>query len=48
MCLEGDFVIAANGEKTVVNKGETVLIPASIDEVVLYPEAEGTIMEVYL
>ena len=48
MCLEGDFVIAANGEKTVVNKGETVLIPASIDEVVLYPEAEATIMEVYL
>lgn len=48
MCLEGDFSIEFNNEKTVVNKGDTVLIPASLNEVGLIPENESTILEVYV
>ncbi len=48
MCLEGDFVIDFEGEKTVVNKGDTVLIPASIDELGLIPEGNVTLLEVYV
>ena len=49
MCLEGDFVIEYEGEKTTVNKGDTVLIPASIDEVGLIPDSnQVTLLEVYV
>ncbi len=48
MCLEGDFVIDFAGEKTIVNKGDTVLIPASIDELGLIPEGNVTLLEVYV
>ena len=48
MCLEGNFVIKSAGEKTIVNKGDTVLIPASIDELMLIPDSEVTLLEVYV
>ena len=48
MCLEGNFVIACDGEKTVVLKGDTVLVPASIDELSLIPDNEVTLLEVYV
>jgi mannose-6-phosphate isomerase len=48
MCLEGDFVIDFAGEKTIINKGDTVLIPASIDELGLIPEGNVTLLEVYV
>ena len=48
MCLEGNFVIDFGGEKTIVNKGDTILIPASIDELSLIPDAEVTLLEVYV
>jgi len=48
MCLEGDFVIDFAGEKTIVNKGDTVLIPASIDELGLIPDGNVTLLEVYV
>jgi len=48
MCLEGDFVIDFAGEKTIVNKGDTVLVPASIDELGLIPEGNVTLLEVYV
>lgn len=48
ICLEGDFVIDYNEEKTTVNKGETVLIPASIDRILLIPEKEVTLLEVFV
>ncbi len=48
MCLEGDFVIEFEGEKTMVTKGDTVLIPASIDELILTPENKVTLLEVYV
>jgi mannose-6-phosphate isomerase len=49
MCLEGDFVIEYEGEKTAVSKGDTVLVPASIDEVGLIPDSNHvTLLEVYV
>lgn len=48
MCLEGSLVIECNDEKTVVNKGDTVLIPASVDELGLIPNEEVTLLEVYV
>jgi mannose-6-phosphate isomerase len=48
MCVEGDFLIDFEGEKIIVNKGETVLIPACIDELGLYPESECRLLEVYV
>ena len=48
MCLEGNMVIECNGEKTVVNKGDTVLIPACIDELGLIPKTSVTLLEVYV
>ena len=48
MCLEGNLIIEYNDEKTIVNKGDTVLIPACINELVLIPESEATLLEVYV
>ena len=48
MCLEGNMVIEFEGEKTTVTKGDTVLIPACIDELILIPDSEVTLLEVYV
>jgi len=48
MCLEGSLTIESNGEKTVVGKGDTVLVPACIDEIGLIPENNATLLEVYV
>jgi len=47
MCIEGTFEIEINGEKTSVKKGETVLIPAIINEVKLIPDEETELLEVF-
>jgi mannose-6-phosphate isomerase len=48
MCLEGNLIIESFGEKTVVQKGDTILIPASINEIGLIPDNEVTLLEVYV
>lgn len=48
MCLEGNLVIDCNAEKTIVTKGDTVLIPACIDELGLIPDSDTTLLEVYV
>jgi mannose-6-phosphate isomerase len=48
MCVDGGFMIDYNGEKLIVSKGETVLIPACIDELSFYPESECRLLEVYI
>lgn len=48
MCLEGNFEIEFGGEKTTVNKGDTVLIPASLNELFLLPENDVSLLEVYI
>lgn len=48
MCLEGAFDIVCEGEKTPVQRGETVLVPAAINEVKLVPSQPSTLLEVYV
>jgi len=48
MCLEGNFTIEFEGDKTEVSKGDTVLIPASIDDLSLLTDGEVTLLEVYV
>lgn len=49
MCLEGSFDIHTNDDITTIEKGDTVLIPAIIDEVRLIPHSEKVLMlEVYI
>lgn len=48
MCLNGSFVIETKGEKTVVNQGETVLIPACINEVDLITDQTTRLLEVHV
>ena len=48
MCMEGSFEIIYDGTKTSVTKGETVLIPAIVNEVELIPQEEVTLLEVYI
>ncbi len=49
MCLEGEFYIDYQGEeKTRVNKGETVLLPACFDSVSLFPAKKTKLIETYI
>jgi mannose-6-phosphate isomerase len=48
MCMEGNFELVCNGERTAVTKGETILIPASVHDVELIPQEEVTLLEVYV
>jgi len=48
MCMEGNFAIEYDNQKTIVNKGDTVLIPAYISELNLIPDGEITLLEVYV
>ena len=48
MCLEGSFLIESNSDKLIVNKGDTILVPACLNEVGLIPDGNVTLLEVYL
>jgi mannose-6-phosphate isomerase len=49
MCLDGGFTIESEGGITTeVIKGETVLIPAELENVVLFPKGKTEILEVYI
>lgn len=48
MCLEGNFLIETGEEKLLVNKGDTILIPACINEVGLLPDGQVTLLEVHV
>ncbi len=48
ICTEGSFTIRWEGETETVEKGETVLLPAMIKEVVLEPVEEAQLLEVYI
>jgi len=48
MCLEGGFIVESKDSKVIVNKGDTVLIPACINEVGIIPDAKTTLLEVYI
>jgi mannose-6-phosphate isomerase len=49
MCLEGKFEITYyESEKITVEKGETILIPAVIEHLVLNPVIQSKLLEVYI
>jgi mannose-6-phosphate isomerase len=47
ICLEGEFLIHWDKGAEIVTKGETVLLPAMITDVVLEPRPEARILEVF-
>jgi mannose-6-phosphate isomerase len=48
ICIEGEFLICWDGQTETVKKGETVLIPAMIRELVLEPVMETRLLEIYI
>ena len=48
MCLKGSLLIHNNSNNEQVNSGETVLIPASLDNVIFEPLGKSIILEVFI
>jgi mannose-6-phosphate isomerase len=48
VCTEGEFLLKWDNNSEKVSKGETVLLPAMIKEVVLEPLNEAQILEIYV
>lgn len=48
ICTEGEFLIRWDGDSEPVLKGETVLLPAMIKDIVLEPTPEATLLEVFI
>jgi mannose-6-phosphate isomerase len=48
ICIEGEFLISWDDNSERVTKGETVLLPAMIKEVILKPSNEARLLEVYI
>ncbi len=49
MCLDGEVEITCNnGTKETVKKGETILIPACIEEISITPKGSAKMLEVYI
>ena len=48
ICTEGRFLVRWENKSEPVTKGETVLIPAMLRDVVLIPEPEATLLEIYI
>jgi mannose-6-phosphate isomerase len=48
ICIEGEFIIRWNNKSEPVTKGETVLLPAMIKDIVLEPLMESRILEVFI
>jgi mannose-6-phosphate isomerase len=48
VCTEGEFLIRWDGNSEPVIKGETVLLPAMIREVILEPSPEANLLEIFI
>lgn len=48
ICTGGEFSIRCDGSAETVVKGETILVPAMIKELVLEPSGSATLLEVYV
>jgi mannose-6-phosphate isomerase len=48
ICVDGDFIIRWDSSSEKVTKGETVLLPAMLNEITLEPLGEAQILEVYI
>ncbi len=48
ICIEGEFQILWDDAREIVKKGETVLLPAMIKEVLLKPVGEAQLLEIFI
>jgi mannose-6-phosphate isomerase len=48
LCIKGEFLIRWDGNSEPVMKGETVLLPAMIRDVVLEPSPEAKLLEIFI
>jgi mannose-6-phosphate isomerase len=48
LCIEGEFIINWEDKKEIVAKGETVLLPAMIKDVVLEPKGVTKLLEIFI
>ena len=48
MCLKGNLLIHNKNNNEQVNSGETVLVPASLDNIIFEPLGESIILEVFI
>jgi mannose-6-phosphate isomerase len=48
ICISGEFIIRWDNGAEIVTKGETVLLPAMITDVVLEPRPEAKVLEVFI
>jgi len=48
LCIEGEFLIRWEGNSEPVLKGETVLLPAMIKEVILEPSPAAKLLEIFI
>ncbi|MBA4321614.1 MAG: mannose-6-phosphate isomerase [Odoribacter sp.] len=48
VCIEGEFIIHWDKGAEIVTKGETVLLPAMISDVVLEPRPEAKTLEIFI
>jgi mannose-6-phosphate isomerase len=46
MCVDGNLLLECNGKTETIRQGETVLIPAEIDEVKLIPKVSARLLEI--
>lgn len=48
ICTEGKFRVTWENQSEEISKGETVLLPAMISDIVLVPEPEAATLEIYI
>lgn len=48
LCTDGSFTIKCEGHEEILKKGDTVLIPAMIKEVIFETEEESCFLEIYI
>jgi len=49
MCMEGSFtIISGDNDQTGVKKGETVLLPAALNDIRLEPQGKASILEIFI
>jgi len=48
ICIEGEFLLCWDDNSEKVTKGETVLLPAMIKEVILKPAGQAKLLEIYV
>jgi len=48
LCVEGSYVLLVNGEKTQMNMGDVVLLPATTKKVSIIPDKKTKILETFM